>query len=287
VSEEAINPGVISEMKKVTIMAALAFALAPIAAFAATAPAKQAAKDCASLRAKMGATAFAQAFGTAGASNAFGKCVSKFTQVEQANLTSANKLCSAEQVDPTFAATHGGKTFVQFYGTGTGKNAFGKCVSLKAQSSSKVEQSGMNPARTCSSVRTTMGAMFVPSFGTNASHRNAFGKCVSLVARFQSTSVIGAASACLSEVNDATFPATHDGKTFAQFYGTNTDLSNAFGNCVATKLGLATNKLKASLVSASKTCRTMRRSDPTGFRAKYGTRPNAFAKCVVAHTHSQ
>jgi hypothetical protein len=272
-------------MKRVTIMAALAFALAPIAASAATAPAKQAAKDCASLRAKLGATAFAQAFGTSGASNAFGKCVSKFTQVEQANLTSANKLCSSEQVDPTFAATHGGKTFVQFYGTGTGKNAFGKCVSLKAQNSSKVEQSGMNPARTCSSIRTTMGAVFAPSFGTNASHKNAFGKCVSLVARFQSTSVISAASACQTEVNDATFVATHDGKTFAQFYGTNSDLSNAFGNCVAMKLGAATTKLQASLASASKTCRAMRRNDPAGFRTRFGTRPNAFAKCVVANAH--
>jgi hypothetical protein len=26
----------------------------------------------------------------------------------------------------------------------------------------------------------------------------------------------------------------------------------------------------------------MRRSDPSGFRQKYGARPNAFAKCVSA-----
>jgi hypothetical protein len=277
---------VISEMKKVMTLVLLAFALAPVAALAAPSPAKQAAKDCASLRAKMGVTAFAQAFGTAGTSNAFGKCVSKFTQLEQANLTSANKLCSAEQADPTFALSHGGKTFVQFYGTGNGKNAFGRCVSLKAGSSTKVEQNGMNPARTCSALKTTMGAMFAPSFGTNANHRNAFGKCVSYVARFQSTAVINAASACLTEQNDATFAATHGGKTFAQFYGTNSDLSNAFGNCVATKLGAATKKLQASLTSASKTCRAMRSNDPAGFRTKYGTRPNAFAKCVVAHTHA-
>jgi hypothetical protein len=273
-------------MKKVMTLVLLAFALAPVAALAAPSPAKQAAKDCASLRAKMGATAFAQAFGSAGTSNAFGKCVSKLTQLEQANLTSANKLCSAEQADPTFAATHGGKTFVQFYGTRTGKNAFGRCVSLKMQSSSNAEQSGMNPARSCRAMKTTMGAMFAPSFGTNASHKNAFGKCVSLVARFQSTAVVNAASACLSEVNDATFAATHGGKTFAQFYGTNSDLSNAFGNCVAMKLGAATTKLQSSIASASKTCRAMRSNDPAGFRTKYGTRPNAFAKCVVAHTHA-
>ena len=274
-------------MKRLLILTALAFALAPVAAFAAPSPPKQAAKDCAALRAKIGATAFVQAFGSAGTANAFGKCVSRLAQVERANLTSANSLCSAEQADPTFAVNHGGKTFVQFYGTGTGKNAFGRCVSLKAQSSSRAEQNGMNPARSCRAMKTTMGAMFAPSFGTNANHRNAFGKCVSLVARFQSTAVISAASACLSEVNDATFAATHNGKTFAQFYGTNADLSNAFGNCVATKLGVATTKLQSSIASAAKTCRSMRTSDPAGFRVKYGNRPNAFAKCVVAHTNGK
>ena len=59
---------------------------------------------------------------------------------------------------------------------------------------------------------------------------------------------------------------------------------NAFGNCVAQKLGTATTKLKASLTTASKTCRSMRNTNPTGFRNTYGTRSNAFAKCVVAHT---
>src|ERR671937_1382015 len=105
-------------MKRLLILTALAFALAPVAALAAPSPAKQAAKDCAALRAKMGATAFAQAFGSPGTSNAFGKCVSKLAQVEQANTTSANSLCRAEQNDPNFAATHDGKTFAQFYGTG-------------------------------------------------------------------------------------------------------------------------------------------------------------------------
>ena len=120
-----------SEMKKSMILLALAFALGPAAAFATPTPAQQASKDCASLRAKTGATAFAQAFGSAGTSNAFGKCVSKFTQVERANSTSANSLCSAEQADTSFAAAHGGKTFVQFYGKGNDRNAFGQCVSLK------------------------------------------------------------------------------------------------------------------------------------------------------------
>ena len=275
-------------MKRLVLTAALACVLAPVAAFAAPTPAQQAAKDCAALRAKMGATAFAQAFGSPGTSNAFGKCVSKLAQVEQANVTSANSLCRAEQADPNFASAHGGKTFTQFYGTGNGRNAFGNCVSLKARSSSKAEQSELNPARTCSGLRTKLGRpLFAVAFGTNANHRNAFGKCVSLVARSQSTSVVNAATACLSELNDPGFAAAHGGKTFAQFYGTNSDLSNAFGNCVAQKLGAATAKLQASLSNASKTCRALRKSDPAGFRSKYGSRPNAFAKCVVAQAHAK
>jgi hypothetical protein len=275
-------------MKRILVLAAAVFTLAPAAAFATPTPAQQAAKDCSTLRAKMGVTAFAQAFATSGTSNAFGKCVSKLAQVEQANQTSASTLCRMEQADPNFASTHGGKTFVQFYGKGNGKNAFGNCVSLKARNSSKPEQAEMNPARTCSLLRTKLSrSLFALAFGTNASHANAFGKCVSLVARTQATAVVNAATACLGELNDANFAASHGGKTFAQFYGTNSDLSNAFGNCVAQKLGVATTKLQNALSNASKTCRALRNSDPAGFRTKYGSRPNAFAKCVVAHAHAK
>ena len=272
-------------MKKTLMVTALALALAPAAAFATPTPAQQAAKDCAALRAKMGVTPFAQAFGSAGTSNAFGRCVSKLAQVERANASSANTLCRAEQTDLAFAATHGGKTFVQFYGTGKdGKNAFARCISLKARSSSTVEQRELNPAQTCSALRTKLGpALFAQGFGTNQSHRNAFGKCVSLAARSQSTSAVNAVSACLDELNDASFAVSHGGKSFAQFYGTNGDLSNAFGKCVANKVEAATAKLQTSLVNASKACRALRRNDPNGFRGTYGTRPNAFAKCVIAH----
>lgn len=275
-------------MKRIVVLSIAIFTLAPVAAFATPTPAQQASKDCSALRAKIGATAFTQAFATNGSSNAFGKCVSKLAQVEQANLSSANTLCRAEQADPNFASTHGGKTFTQFYGKGNEKNAFGNCVSLKARNSSKPEQAAMNPARTCSALRTTLGrSLFAQGFGTNANHANAFGKCVSMVARTQATAVVNAATTCLSEANDTNFASTHGGKTFAQFYGTNSDLSNAFGNCVAQKLGVATTKLQNALANASKTCRALRNSDPTSFRSKYGSRPNAFAKCVVAHAHAK
>jgi hypothetical protein len=270
-------------MRKLILCAAVVLALAPVAALASPTPAQAAAKDCTALRAKMGSAAFVQAFG--GASSAFGKCVSKLTRLEQANVSSSNALCQAEQADPNFAATHGGKTFAQFYGNGAKhKNAFANCVSLKARNSSAAEQAGLNPARACSALRTRMTrAVFNQSFGTNANHSNAYGKCVSIVARAQSSDVNVAAQACLAEATDAGFASTHNNKSFQQFYGTNADLSNAFGNCVFKKLQVSSGQLVQALATAAKTCKTMRRSDPTGFRQKYGTRPSAFAKCVSAH----
>jgi hypothetical protein len=271
-------------MRKLIVCAVVALALAPVAALATTKPAQAASKDCSALRAKIGSAAFTQAFG--GGANAFGVCVSKLTRFEQAGLSSANALCRAEQADPNFAAGHGGKTFAEFYGSGAKhKNAFGNCVSRKARNSSASGQSGLNPARACVALRTRMtAALFKQSFGTNANHSNAFGKCVSIVARAQSTDLVTAADACLAEASDAGFAAAHGGKTFQQFYGTNADLSNAFGNCVLKKLQASTAKLTTALVKASKTCKSMRRLDPANFRQKYGSRPNAFAKCVSAQS---
>ena len=271
-------------MRKLIVFAVVAAALAPVAALATPTPAQAGSKDCAALRAKIGSAAFTQAFG--GRSNAFGVCVSRMTRFEQSTLSSANTLCRAEQADVNFAAVHSGKTFVEFYGTGKKhKNAFGNCVALKARNSSASGRSGMNPARACAALRTKMtAAVFRQSFGTNANHGNAFGKCVSIVARAQSTDVVTAAEACLAEASDAAFAAAHGGKSFQQFYGTNADLSNAFGNCVLKRLQASTTKLTQALVRASKTCRTMRRSDPASFRQKYGSRPNAFAKCVSAQS---
>lgn len=269
-------------MRKLIICGALALALAPVAALAAPPPAKAASQDCAAMRAKIGAVAFGQAFG--GGANAFGVCVSKLARVEQASMTSANALCRAEQADPNFASTHMGKTFDEFYGVGAKhKNAFGNCVSSKAKASSAGVQSATNPARACSALRAQMTpTVFKQSFGTNANHSNAFGKCVSIVARTQAGDLVTAAQACLAESTDANFAATHDGKSFQQFYGTNADLSNAFGNCVLKKLQASNAKVAQTLVKASKSCKALRRSDPSTFHQKYGTRPNAFAKCVSA-----
>lgn len=184
-------------MKKLLLACAMsAAAIAPAAASAADpAPSdfKNAAKYCKALKAASGSS-FASMFGTK--KNAYGKCVSS-TAKKQANedatqekaaKTNAAKECKAERDDAGFAAAHGGKTFEQFYGTGNGKNAHGKCVSQKAKqhktdadAEDKAQQKDrLNAAKTCKAAKQSDPAQFTEDYG---SRRNAFGKCVSRTAK--------------------------------------------------------------------------------------------------------
>lgn len=180
-------------MKRIAIAAILAALLVPAAAFAVT-PSGQdrenAARACKALRTSMGLALFRQTYGTARSNhrNAFGRCVSQWARAEHQNRTSARSACEAEWNDPNFAAAHDGKSFQEFYGTGPrGANAFGRCVSSKAKSSSLESRSDtLNAARQCKTERTALGlAAFRAKYGLNRSDRNAFGKCVSKLAKAQ------------------------------------------------------------------------------------------------------
>ena len=97
---------------------------------AATAEARSAAKEC-------------RADGVnPGNGNAFGKCVTGKVNAEltedRQDRVNAAKECRAERDDSSFAATHGGMTFEEFYGSNENRrNAFGKCVSGKAKAKPK------------------------------------------------------------------------------------------------------------------------------------------------------
>jgi hypothetical protein len=222
----------------------------------------------------MGTTAFSRAYRT------FGACVSRYAPVEQQVTVSANATCTAQQADPNFATTHDGKTFVQFYGTGkSGKNAFSKCVSIVATANSKTEQQGrLNPARTCRSARAQLTApLFNNTYGKNGNDHNAFGKCVSATARSQAQNEVSASATCRSEQSDGNFASTHNGQTFGQTFGTNADLSNAFGKCVSSTARAASIAQQHAVIQAARACKAQQKSDPTGFKAKYKT----FRACVV------
>ena len=111
-------------------------------------------------------------------------CVKAQKALNDQNVVSAMKACLAERDDTTFASTHGGKTFAQFYGTnganGNGKgngngngDAFGKCVSGKANATTGAQQSAQtNAAKKCRTPE--MKALT----GAGKQYKN-FGACVS------------------------------------------------------------------------------------------------------------
>lgn len=133
--------------------------------------------------------------------HSFSRCVRQNAAEEEAErkeaLKTAAKECKVERSDPNFAATHDGKTFEEFYGKNrNGKNAYGKCVSTKAQE----HKSAADAA----------DAQEVQAFKN-------------------------AAKECAAERSDPDFAAGHGGESFAEFYGTNRNKRNAFGKCVSSK----------------------------------------------------
>lgn len=149
---------------------------------------ENAARSCRAIRALLGPEIFGQTYGTVKSKrrNAFGRCVSYWARAEQQNRVSARAACSAEQADPNFPATHDGKTFDEYYGTGRKlRNAFGKCVSSKARAAADEQhQNTVNAARECKAERARIGvAPFRQKYGRNARDGNAFGKCVSKLAK--------------------------------------------------------------------------------------------------------
>ena len=179
-------------MKFRIIVAALAIAaVVPVAASAESGDSSDkanGARACEALKLSLGDALFKSTYGTnADRSNAFGQCVSKWTRAERQNRQEAMTACTAEQADSNFAASHGGKTFEQFYGVGKrGAAAMQHCVQSKRQGDSTAERRAtVNAAKQCKAERNRDAAAFKTTYGTNDSKSNAFGKCVSKLAQAQ------------------------------------------------------------------------------------------------------
>jgi hypothetical protein len=162
-------------MRKFMILLSLVVLAAPVAAFADAppSPAQTAQKMCVADRTAMG-TAFATTYKT------FGKCVSSHTKAAQNAVNNASKSCKAQQADVNFAAAHGGKTFLQFYGSSNGKsspqNAMGKCVSQAVQSAVAAQAKASKAAlKSCLADRKANRTSFAATYGTGS---DALSKCV-------------------------------------------------------------------------------------------------------------
>jgi hypothetical protein len=145
-----------------------------------------------------------------------------------------------------------------------------------------------NGARACKALRASLGTdIFRQTYGTIQSHRmNAMGRCVSQWTHAAHQSRISARSACSAEQADPNFAAGHDGKSFAELYGTGPKHRNAFGKCVSSKTKAALDQQQSTTQNAARSCKAERGSMTLAeFRAKYGKNANdrnAFGKCVSA-----
>jgi hypothetical protein len=63
-------------------------------------------------------------------------------------------------------------------------------------------------------------------------------------------------------------------------YGTNKNGNNAYGKCVSGKARHATEQETEARVNAAKTCKKLKAEQKATFEANYGTKKNAFGKCV-------
>jgi hypothetical protein len=137
----------------------------------------------------------------------------------------------------------------------------------------------------CKQQRTAVGPLaFKLLYGGGS---NAYGRCVSKLTSTVENNNANAAKQCKAERDDAAFADTHDGKTFAQFYGTGPHGNNAFGKCVSSKAKTQQDAQQQATINAAKQCKTERASlGPAEFTKKYGGHSNAFGKCVSQTAHA-
>ena len=115
--------------------------------------------------------------------------------------------------------------------------------------------------------------------GAGTLYKNA-GACVATQQSRQDANAANAAKACKAELADPNFAAGHDGKTFAQYYGTTSSkgAGNAFGKCVSKKASAKTASQQSAELKAAKLCRTDAMKAQTGAGKLYRN----FGACVAA-----
>ena len=174
-------------IRKLLAISLIAMASVPAVAFAGNSSNDthaSASKQCTAVEAKIGATSFDRAFVS------FGACVSALTPLVRQSANTAAASCRSERASASFAASHGGKTFAQFYGVGrTHKNAYGKCVSAKEQHALVAAVSAASACQTAQAnanfASSHGGKTFAQFYGASA-----FAMCIAL--RAQSSLTLGA-----------------------------------------------------------------------------------------------
>ena len=147
----------------------------PGGALAADTTAPTAAEACEAEKHDMGTKLFKKTYAAKSTAKAMSTCVDQREPAVDEDAQNAAQECKTERdADPA--------AFTEKYGTNKNKkNAYGKCVSGKAEDATEEEtEARVNAAQTCKAMRADDKAAFEEEYGTK---RNAFGKCVSATAK--------------------------------------------------------------------------------------------------------
>jgi hypothetical protein len=132
-----------------------------------------------------------------------------------------------------------------------------------------------NAAKFCKEFRDGAGkANFVAMFGTK---KNAYGKCVSQTAKKDAAEDAAQKKAAKEAAREECRAIKTKGS------------KNAFGKCISEKAKAKKDAADAEdeaqeddRVNAAKTCKAAKKENAAAFGAKWGTRKNAYGKCVSA-----
>jgi hypothetical protein len=153
------------------------------------------------------------------------------------------------------------------------------CVPAVSVAANTPPSAGKLAAQICSSIRAKDGkATFKQTY-------HSFAGCLGKQTPNAKSDIQNAAKTCKAQRSDPNFAASHDGKTFQQFYGTNGGSgkgagANAYGKCVSTIAKQNAHSDVADTVAATATCKALKTNDSATFQNTYGTGRNAFGKCV-------
>jgi hypothetical protein len=155
---------------------------------------------------------------------------------DDATTTTAPTTPTAQQQCRAERTQMGKDAFAQTYGTNKNRrNAFGKCVSKRAQATeTATTEAKTNAAQSCKAEESADPAAFKTKYGTNKNGSNAYGKCVSQTARAAAAEQVKTeTSADVSAAKSCKAERAADPAAFKAKYGTNKNQANAFGKCVS------------------------------------------------------
>lgn len=166
------------------------------------------------------------------------------------------------------------------------KVMFTAAVMLLALPAALATAGGQGSAQAqCTKLQATMGTQaFTQAY-------KSFGACVSRLAPVDQGNAASAQSTCDAQQSDANFAAIHNGKTFAQYYGTGKDGKDAFGRCVSASVKASAAAENQATPNPAQSCRAARTAMGTAaFTNLYAAAPsksNAFGKCVSKTAQAQ